>query len=122
MRYLNPILILLPTLLFLLIGLRWLIEPAAVAPEFGFDLGQGLGRSSQVADIASFFLTGSLCGIVALITQNRTWLVPTMMLCMFAALGRTLAWLVHDASFATAQIAVELIITSMLLIAYRQMQ
>ena len=30
MRYLNPILILLPTLLFLLIGLRWLIEPAAV--------------------------------------------------------------------------------------------
>ena len=54
MRYLNPILILLPTLLFLLIGLRWLIEPAAVAPEFGFDLGQGLGRSSQVADIAVF--------------------------------------------------------------------
>ena len=122
MRYLNPILILLPTLLFLLIGLRWLIEPAAVAPEFGFDLGQGLGRSSQVADIASFFLTGSLCGIVALITQNRTWLVPTMMLCMFAALGRTLAWLVHDASFATAQIAIELIITSMLLIAYRRMK
>ena len=122
MRYLNPILILLPTLLFLLIGLRWLIEPAAVAPEFGFDLGQGLGRSSQVADIASFFLTGSLCGIVALITQNRTWLVPTMMLCMFAALGRTLAWLVHDASFATSQIAIELIITSMLLVAYRRMK
>ena len=122
MRYLNPILILLPTLLFLLIGLRWLIEPVAVAPEFGFDLGQGLGRSSQVADIASFFLTGSLCGIAALITQNRTWLVPTMMLCMFAALGRTLAWLVHDASFATSQIAIELIITSMLLIAYRRMK
>ena len=122
MRYLNPILILLPTLLFLLIGLRWLIEPAAVAPEFGFDLGQGLGRSTQVADFASFFLTGSLCGIAALITQNRTWLVPTMMLCMFAALGRTLAWLVHDASFATAQIAIELIITSMLLVAYRRMK
>ena len=122
MRYLNPILILLPTLLFLLIGLRWLIEPAAVAPEFGFDLGQGLGRSTQVANIASFFLTGSMCGIAALISQNRTWLVPTMMLCLIAALGRTLAWLVHDASFATAQIAVELIITSMLLIAYRRMK
>ena len=122
MRYLNPILILLPTLLFLLIGLRWLIEPATVAPEFGFDLGQGLGRSSQVADIASFFLTGSLCGVAALITQNRTWLVPTMMLCMIATLGRTLAWLVHDASFATAQIAIELVITSMLLIAYRRMK
>ena len=62
MRYLNPILILLPTLLFLLIGLRWLIEPAAVAPEFGFDLGQGLGRSSRGRH-CKFFLTGSLCGL-----------------------------------------------------------
>ena len=45
-----------------------------------------------------------------------------MMLCMIAALGRTIAWLVHDASFATAQIAIEQIITSMLLIAYRRMK
>ena len=56
MRYLNHGLLLLPTLICLVMGFRWIIEPAAVAPEFGFDLGSGLGRSSQIADLASFFL------------------------------------------------------------------
>ena len=121
MRYLNHGLILLPSVLFLLVGFRWLIEPATVAPEFGFELGDGLGRSTQIGDMASFFFTGSLCAIAALISGQRNWLVPSMMLLMFAAFGRTLAWLVHDASFATQQILVEIISTLFLLTAYRRM-
>lgn len=121
MRYLNHGLLLLPTLICLVMGFRWFIEPAAVAPEFGFDLGSGLGRSSQIADLASFFFTAALCSIFALITKNRLFLVPVLMLFSIAAVGRTLAWLVHDASFASQQIAIEIIFTVLVAIAFRRL-
>ena len=76
MRYLNPSLILLPTLLFLLIGLRWLIEPAAVTPDSDLIWGKVWAAPPKWQTL-QVFLTGSLCGIAALITQNQPgWYPP----------------------------------------------
>lgn len=48
------ILVLLPAILFLVTGLRWLVAPAGVAPMFGLTLDQGVGLSSQVGDMSAF--------------------------------------------------------------------
>ena len=86
------ILVGLPAALFILMGLRWLFDPGGVAPDFGFTLETGKGLSSQVGDLAGFFLTLGVCMVMALVTRERTWYYPAVMLLLFAALGRTLAW------------------------------
>jgi hypothetical protein len=115
------ILVLLPAVLFLVTGLRWLVAPAGVAPMFGLSLDQGVGLSSQVGDMSAFFLTLASCMLIALISGRRSWYYPAIMLLMFTAVGRVLAWLVHDATFALDLIAPEIIVSIILLVASRRL-
>jgi len=114
-------LVLLPAVLFLIIGARWLIEPEAVAQSFGLTLGQGLGRSTLVGDLAAFFLTLGGCMLTALISRRRSWYYPPMMLLSIATLGRIMAWLFHDATLAVPQIAVEVAVSLILMFASRRL-
>ena len=45
-----------PAVLFIVMGLRWLLDPAGIAPSLGLSLETGLGLSTQVGDLAAFFL------------------------------------------------------------------
>ncbi|MEO6029599.1 MAG: hypothetical protein ABIR79_22260, partial [Candidatus Binatia bacterium] len=45
---------------FALQGVAWLIDPARVAAGLGMPLLDGLGRSTQVGDLASFFLVAGV--------------------------------------------------------------
>jgi hypothetical protein len=47
-------------LLFVILGLRWLIDPQAAAATLGMALSDGVGRSSQIGDFGAFFFTGGL--------------------------------------------------------------
>ena len=115
------ILVLLPAILFLVTGLRWLVAPAGVAPMFGLTLDVGVGLSSQVGDMSAFFLTLASCMLIALISGRRSWYYPAIMLLSITAVGRVLAWLVHDASFALDLIAPEVIVSIILLVASRRL-
>lgn len=115
------ILVLLPAILFLVTGLRWLVAPAGVAPTFGLTLDQGVGLSSQVGDMSAFFLTLASCMLIALISGRRSWYYPAIMLLSITAVGRVLAWLVHDATFALDLIAPEVIVSIILLVASRRL-
>lgn len=115
------ILVLLPALLFLVTGMRWLVAPAGVAPEFGLTLGEGVALSSQVGDMAGFFLTLGSCMLIALISGHRTWYYPAIMLLAITAVGRVVAWLVHDATLALDLIAPEVIVALILLAASRRL-
>ena len=115
------ILVLLPAILFLVTGLRWLVAPAGVAPMFGLTLDQGVGLSSQVGDMTGFFLTLGSCMLIALISGRRSWYYPAIMLLSITAVGRVLAWLVHDATFALDLIAPEVIVSIILLVASRRL-
>ena len=42
---------------FALQGVGWLVAPARLAASLGMPLLDGLGRSTQIGDFASFFLT-----------------------------------------------------------------
>ena len=114
------VLVVLPAVLFVVTGVRWLVDPAGVAPTLGLALDQGLGLSSQVGDLSSFFLTLGMCMLIAVITGRRTWYYPPILLLSLAAIGRLVAWLVHDGALAP-QILVELLVVVLLVIASRRL-
>lgn len=115
------VLVALPGILFVVSGLRWLVDPASAATQFGMPLLDGLGRSSQIGDMASFFLTLGMLILIALISAKRVWYYPAIMLLVFTAIGRILAWLIHDAAPAVEMIAPEIIIACLLLFASRRL-
>ena len=120
MNKILSVLVFLPAVLFVVTGLRWLVDPAGVAPEFGLVLGEGLGLSSQVGDMSGFFLTLGICMLVALVTGRRAWYYPPALLLLLTAIGRVIAWLLHDAALAP-QIGVEILVTVILLVASRRL-
>ena len=113
--------VLLCGVLFIVTGLRWLLAPAGVAPEFGLVLSSGIGLSSQIGDMSAFFLTLGVCILMGLTTQRTIWYYPPIILLSLTAVGRVLAWLLHDAALATDLIAPEVIIALILLIASRRL-
>ncbi|MCP4465330.1 MAG: hypothetical protein GY887_02915 [Halieaceae bacterium] len=114
------LLVLLPAILFVVTGVRWLVAPAGIAPEFGLALGEGLGLSSQVGDMSGFFLTLGICMLAALVSGRRTWYYPAVLLLSLTAMGRVVAWLLHDAALAP-QIVVEILVAVILVIASRRL-
>jgi hypothetical protein len=115
------LLILLPAIFFIVTGVRWLVAPAGVAPMFELTLDEGIGLSSQVGDMAGFFLTLGSCILIALISGRQTWYYPAIMLLAITAVGRIVAWLVHDASLPLDLIAPEIIIALILFVASRRL-
>ena len=120
MNRILQILVLLPAILFVVMGVRWLVDPAGVAPEFGLALGEGLGLSSQVGDMSGYFLTLGICMLAALVSGRRVWYYPPMLLLLLTAVGRVIAWLLHDAVLAP-QIAAEIVVAVILLVAARRL-
>ena len=113
--------VLLCGVLFIVTGLRWLLAPAGVAPEFGLALSTGVGLSSQIGDMSAFFLTLGVCILMGLTTQRTLWYYPPIILLSLTAVGRILAWLLHDAALAMNLIAPEVIVALILLIASRRL-
>ena len=106
-----------PAILFLIIGVRWLAAPAGVAAEFGMPLLDGLGRSTQIGDLAAFFVGIGTMMLLGVATQRNTWFLAPAILLSLTAVFRVVAWLAHDASFAAEQIAVEVVVSALLLFA-----
>ena len=113
--------VLLCGVLFIVTGLRWLLAPAGVAPEFGLVLSSGVGLSSQIGDMSAFFLTLGVCILMGLATQRTLWYYPPIILLSLTAVGRILAWLLHDAALAMNLIAPEVIVALILLTASRRL-
>jgi hypothetical protein len=106
-----------PAIIFIVTGLQFILDPAAAVKQFGMSLLDGVGRSSQIGDMAGFFLTCGLCVLIAVSTGKRVWFYPAAMLTSITAMGRILAWLLHDAALAINLIAPEIIFTALFLFA-----
>ncbi len=88
---------------------------------FGLTLADGVGLSSQVGDMSAFFLTLGICMLVALVSGHRSWYYPPVMLLLLTAVGRILAWLLHDAALAADLIGLEILVSAILLVASRRL-
>ena len=113
------LIVMLPGLLFIVLGLRWLVDPTGAASMLGLSLETGLGLSSQVADLAAFFLVAGLSILIAVVTRVCSWFYPPVMLLLIAATGRLVAWIAHGATFALQEIVFEVVVAVLLLIAAR---
>jgi hypothetical protein len=111
------LLVALPGVLFLTMGLRWLVAPEGAAAELGMPLLDGVGRSAQIGDKGAFFLALGLFIICALTTAKRVWYYPAIALLGLAALSRTVAWLFHGAPLVVDAIVPEVLISLLLLFA-----
>jgi hypothetical protein len=103
-----------PAAVFLVVGAAWWLAPAFIAPKFGVTLQDGVGLSTQVGNLGAFFLTLGGCMATALVTGNRLWFRPALMLVGGTAFGRIIAWAVHGAAFASDMVAVEVLVAVLL--------
>ena len=110
-------LVILPALLFLVMGLRILIDPAGGLAELGMPLLDGLGRSTQIGDLGAFFVTASILILLGVFTGKREWLYAPALLLGSTAVFRIWASIGHDAALAVPQIGVEIVVCGLLLFA-----
>lgn len=103
-----------PALGFVFLGLSWWIAPDFVGSLLGMELLSGVGLSTQIADLAAFFLMLGGAILIGLASANRTWLYPPIMLLGFAIVGRFIAWLFHGADFTIGMMAVEAVVIAIL--------
>jgi hypothetical protein len=94
---------------FALQGIGWLVLPGSAAESLGMPLLDGVGRSTQIGDFASFFLTAGIAMVVGSRPGRAALLYFPAALVGGAAVTRTLAWLLHDADFAALFIVVEVL-------------
>lgn len=104
-------------LLMLAITFGWITDPASAAASLGMPLMDGIGRSTQIGDFTAFFAAVAGFSLYGAWKESPHWARSAAIILLLAAIFRTISWLMHGAVFATQQIIVEVVLTSMLLFA-----
>ena len=104
-------------ILFFLNGLQWIISPANVAASLGMPLLEGVGLSTQIGDLGSFFITVGAMTLIGAISTTRHWFYAPSMLLLVAALYRTLSTILYSAPFVMSAILVEVVVGLFLIFA-----
>jgi len=109
-------------ILFVAIGLLWVISPYKAGANFGIlEISEGLGRSSLIGDVGSYFFCIGLMMILAAYTLKSIWFYAPAMLLGVTALFRVISWAAHDATFATQFIIIEILLITLLLVTSKRM-
>ena len=120
----NKFLIILNTIngfIFIVLGLVWIISPYDAGANFGIlVIPEGLGRSSLIGDVGSYFFCIGLMMILAAYTLKNIWFYAPAMLLSVTAIFRIISWAIHDATFATQFIIIEIVLVAILLITSRK--
>ena len=107
---------------FIAIGLLWVISPYEAGANFGIlEISEGLGRSSLIGDIGSYFFCIGLMIVLAAYTLRSIWFYAPAMLLGVTALFRVVSWAAHDATFATQFIIIEILLITLLLVTSKRM-
>ena len=60
MSFITKFLSSIPAVVFLIIGVFWVLQPGIMAENFGMVLSSDLGLSSQIGDLGSYFVSSAL--------------------------------------------------------------
>ena len=80
----------------------------------GMQLQDGIGRSTQLGDMAAFFIGIAVLILLGAVNSQGRWLYAAAMFMGSAAVFRILAALVAGATMATSFIVAEVILTAWL--------
>lgn len=114
MSFITKFLSSIPAVVFLIIGVFWVLQPGIMAENFGMVLSSGLGLSSQIGDLGSYFVSSALMIFYGIYTNNTHWFYPPILIMLLTALFRTLSTLLHDAPFAADMIGSEILFSGIL--------
>ncbi|MEO2174037.1 MAG: hypothetical protein ABGY96_08050 [bacterium] len=103
-----------PGLVMLQGGVSFLINPEQQVSNLGMTLLDGVGRSTQLGDLAAFFIGSAVFIFMGAVLSKGRWLYAGAMLIGGAAMMRILAALVAGAEMATQFIVAELVMTAWL--------
>jgi hypothetical protein len=103
-----------PAVVFLIIGVFWVLQPGIMAENFGMVLSSGLGLSSQIGDLGSYFVSSALMIFYGIYTNNTHWFYPPILIMLLTALFRTFSTYLHDAPFAADMIGSEILFSGIL--------
>ena len=92
----------LPGLLFGVIALQWLFDPAGAAAGLDLPLLRGAARSTQIGDTGAFFLGISACYLLGAIRLERQWFAAAALFVGGAAAYRVVAWALLGAALVVA--------------------
>ena len=109
-------LVLVPGLMMLSNAVMFVLSPADVAGDLGMPLLEGIGLSTQLADLGAFFTFSALLIFYGVLNLKGEYLRITALLLGLAAILRVIAWGVNDAAFATDLIVAEIVLVIWLLV------
>ena len=109
----------LPGVILLNNAVAFILTPQTVVESLGMSYLDGLGRSTQIGDMGSFFACSSLFIIYGAFRDKPQWLMAGAYLLIAAAAYRLMATLLHGADFAQTFIGVEIVIFTWLVVASR---
>jgi len=107
----------LPALAFISVGLSWWFAPDFAGSLLRMAMLDGSGLTTQLADLASFFLTLGCGMLIGLFTRRPLWFQSAVLLLGFAVVGRFIAWLFHDGDLTLDMIFVEIVVITLLIFA-----
>lgn len=108
-------LVLVPGLIMLSNAVMFVLSPADVAGDLGMPLLEGIGLSTQLADLGAFFTFSALLIFYGVIYSKGEYLRITALLLGLTAILRVIAWGVNGAAFATELIVAEIVLVIWLL-------
>ena len=117
MSFITKFLSSIPAVVFLIIGVFWVLQPGIMAENFEMVWSSDLGLSSQIGDLGSYFVSSALMIFYGIYTNNTHWFYPPILIMLLTALFRTLSTLLHDAPFAADMIGSEILFSGILIYA-----
>ena len=91
-------------------ALLFIVQPRTVVADLGMPLLDGIGRSTQLADLGAFFAFSAVMIIYGVIKSQSELLRLAALLLGMTAVLRVLAWVAHGAGLATSLIAAEVVL------------
>ena len=91
-------------------ALLFIVQPRTVVADLGMPLLDGIGRSTQLADLGAFFAFSAVMTIYGVIKSQSELLRLAALLLGMTAVLRVLAWVAHGAGLATSLIAAEVVL------------
>ena len=99
--------------LLVVVGLLWGAVPETMAERSGITFVEGMGRSTLIGDFGSHFFATGVLVLLGLYTRQSQWLYGAAIAIATTGVWRFLAWIFHDAPFASTPITIEIIATAL---------
>lgn len=114
-------LLLIPAVFLMLSAFNFLVQPQQAVESLGMILLDGVGRSSQIGDMGAFFVCTAGFIFYGVVKSVPGPIYASAALLVTAAIYRVVAWLYHDAEFASSFIIFEIVLFIWLVVLARLM-